>query len=161
MRHDVPVPKKPPDPSLARVKDAARLMDLLAALGRRGSLRDPIASAVEASGLTTPQIHAILWLGRDQPLTMGELAQRVGVTEKTITGIVDRLEREGYAQRLRDTADRRVIKVALADKGQNTAQVLSGAILEKTATFLSAIEDDDREALFRILERLLSRPVDH
>lgn len=61
-----------------------RLRELICALGRLRSLRDPIARAVEELGLTPAQVHTVIWLGEDGPLTMGELSRRVGITGKTI-----------------------------------------------------------------------------
>ncbi|MFN7131211.1 MAG: MarR family transcriptional regulator, partial [Myxococcales bacterium] len=55
---------------------ARRLQDLLTELGRLQSLRDPLAIAVESLALTPAQVHAVMWLGREQALTMGELARR-------------------------------------------------------------------------------------
>jgi DNA-binding MarR family transcriptional regulator len=137
--------------------EAHRLLDLLATLGRRNSLRDPVAQSVESMGLTPPQLHALMWLGADAPLTMGELAQRVGVTEKTITGIVDRLERDGFVQRDRGHVDRRVVQVRLTPQGQETAGHLRAQVLARTHGLLAALEADDRAALFRIVERLVAR----
>jgi DNA-binding MarR family transcriptional regulator len=80
--------------------DVVQLRELLVALGRLRSLRDPIATTCEQTQLTPPQIHALLWLGQEETLAMGELARRLGITEKTVTGLVDRLEREGYVLRI-------------------------------------------------------------
>lgn len=140
-----------------RHQDAVRLLDLLAVLGRKSSLRDPIASAVEAMGLTPPQLHSVLWVGRDGRLSMGELAQRIGVTEKTITGVVDRLEREGYVQRVREEGDRRMIKVELTERGREVFGQLDAEIHAKVAALLALLEVEDRAALFRIVERMTTR----
>lgn len=134
--------------------DAARLKELLFAMGRRHSLRDPIASVCEELQFTPPQVHALLWLGRDGALTMGELARRLGVTEKTVTGVVDRLERESHVQRERITGDRRVVHCRLTPKGQETYQQLDGFLLEAVTQIVGLLDGSDREALFRIIEKL-------
>lgn len=138
-------------------EEARRLLELVAMLGRHNSLRDPIAAAVEEMGFTHSQIHALLWLGSDSRLTMGELAQRIGVTEKSITGVVDRLEREQYARRIREGADRRIIQVELTEKGMQAYRELDEAVLEKTAAFLSLLEREERDALVRIMQRLVEK----
>jgi DNA-binding MarR family transcriptional regulator len=48
------------------------------------------------------------WMG---PTTAGELAKRVGVTSGAITGVIDRLERDGWVRRTRDPNDRRRVVV--------------------------------------------------
>ena len=46
---------------------------------------------------------------RSGPITAGELARRTGLTTGAITGVVDRLERAGFARRARDPDDRRKV----------------------------------------------------
>jgi DNA-binding MarR family transcriptional regulator len=139
------------------VGDVSRLQQLLYALGRRRSLRDPIASTCEELQLTPPQVHALLWLGQDGLLTMGELAKRLGVTEKTVTGVVDRLEREDLVQRERITLDRRVVRCRLTEQGQKTYQRLDGFLHEAMLHVLGMLDGSDRKALFRILEKVVRR----
>jgi DNA-binding MarR family transcriptional regulator len=85
---------------------------------------------------------------------MGELARRLGVTEKTITGLVDRLERAGYLQRERLAPDRRVVRCRLTAEGQPTYEKLDRSLLEATGQLLSLLDGSDRKALFRIVEKL-------
>jgi DNA-binding MarR family transcriptional regulator len=148
MRQTIPEPQGP---------HLARFLELLVALGRKNCLRDPVAMIADRAGLTGAQLHAILWLGRDAPLTMGVLAQRSGVTEKTITGIVDRLERAKYVQRERHAEDRRVVQVVLTRQGRKLYEQLDVEIRRKLGNFLLLIDDQDREALFRILEKLTTK----
>jgi DNA-binding MarR family transcriptional regulator len=138
-------------------EDVARMRQLLTTLGRKRSLRDPLASACEQMQLTPSQVHALMWLGQDGALTMGELARRIGITEKTVTGVVDRLEREGLVQRERSAADRRVIHCALTTTGQQTYQRLDRMLQEQLGLFLELLDATDRKALFRLLERLVWR----
>ena len=140
---------------MATISDLERVGQLLMALGRRSSLRDPIAGFCEQLQLTPAQIHAVIWLGRDGPLTMGELAQRLRCTEKTLTGLVDRLEREGFAKRTRDAQDRRVVHVTLTRKGTVAHRKLDERMRSKLACLISLLDPPERQALIRILEKLL------
>jgi DNA-binding MarR family transcriptional regulator len=137
--------------------DVHKLQQLLLALGRRRSLRDPIASTCEQLQFTPPQVHALMWLGQDGALTMGELARRLGVTEKTVTGVVDRLEREGHLVRERSASDRRVVRCNLTPDGQATFQKLERFMVQGMGQLLGILDASDRKALFRILEKLLRR----
>ncbi|MEU6988370.1 MarR family transcriptional regulator [Streptomyces sp. NPDC046324] len=49
--------------------------------------------------------------GAQQPLTAGDLAQRANLTTGAITGVINRLERAGYARRRNDPNDRRRVHV--------------------------------------------------
>lgn len=136
---------------------ARRLRRLLVQLSRRRPIRDPIASACQDLDLTPAQIHIILWLGNDGPLTMGELARAVAVTEKTITGVVDRLERDLLVQRERDPADRRVVHVRLAPRGATLYRRIDEGIASKLAKLLGLLAARDREHLVRMVETLTAK----
>lgn len=137
--------------------EVRRFLELLTVIGRRNSLRDPLASIAGEANLGAAQMHALMWLHRDAPLTMGALAQRLGVTDKTITGIVDRLERDGYVVRERSTGDRRVIQVVLAEPGRSLAQEIEKSVTHNMTQFLGLLDAQDRSDLFRILEHLVQK----
>lgn len=62
------------------------------------------------------------------PKTIGEISKAVEMPYSTISGLVDRLERENLVKRVRDEHDRRVIWVALTDRvrtSKNDSQDLS------------------------------------
>ncbi|WNG40461.1 MarR family transcriptional regulator [Archangium minus] len=136
--------------------DVDRFRQLLFELGRLHSLRDPLARRCERMELTAPQIHALLWLGQDGALTMGELARRLGITEKTVTGVVDRLEREGHVQRERSPEDRRVIRCRLTASGSRLHRKLDRTVVQDMGRMLEYLDTTDRRALFRILEKLIA-----
>src|SRR5512133_1412746 len=138
-------------------RDARALRERLIVLARRRSLRDPVAASCEALGLTAPQIHALLWLGHDGPLTMGELARRISVTDKTVTGVVDRLELDGFLRRKRDAADRRVVRARATDRGAAVSRDIEDGVTEKLVQLLGLLAPEDRRALVGILERLTER----
>jgi DNA-binding MarR family transcriptional regulator len=137
--------------------EARQAHDLILSLTRRHSLRDPIAASCEKVRLTHPQIHTLLYLGHDGAQTMGDLARRIGVTEKAFTGIVDRLAREGYLLRRRATIDRRVVHVQLTRKGTETHRRIERAIHGHIATVMALLDPSDRQDVFRILRKLQER----
>jgi DNA-binding MarR family transcriptional regulator len=136
---------------------AERLGEIMFAIGRKRGLRDPIVSNLEGEQFTPPQIHALMWLGHDDTLTMGELARMGGVTEKTITGVIDRMEKARLLHRERNENDRRVVRVRLTAKGAHAFEQLHECIFDRIATLLSLLDERDRSDLFRILERIRER----
>lgn len=122
---------------------AGRLRDQLHTLIRRHSLRDPIGRI--APDLTSAQVHAILALALDEaPLSMSALAQRIDAALPAATGIVDRLERDGFVERLRDDHDRRVVLVGLTDKGRATSRQADEHMSAMLCQFLAALPDAER-----------------
>jgi DNA-binding MarR family transcriptional regulator len=140
-----------------RAQDTTAFGQLLMALGRKASLRDPISDSFAALELTPAQVHSLMWLGVDGALTMGELARRLASTEKTITGVVDRMEREGLAKRDRDDKDRRVVHVALTKKGTQMHQKMQLEMRAKLDFLMSLLDPVERKSLIKILEKLVDR----
>jgi DNA-binding MarR family transcriptional regulator len=147
-------------PGRAATADAERLHGLMVGLMRRRSLRDPIAATCAELDLSAPQVHTLLALGHDGGLTMGDLARRVAVTDKTVTGLVDRLERDGLVSRQRDVADRRVIHVALTGQGEAVHRRIEAGLLRSLARLLSRLDVADRRALIKIIEKLTTPAVE-
>lgn len=56
------------------------------------------------------------------PLTIGELAERLGVTQQAASKAVADLERRGYARREPDPADRRARCVVLTDRARHAIE---------------------------------------
>src|SRR5438552_14598099 len=76
------------------------------------------ARLVREHGLTPSQYNVLRILrGEGKPLPILEIAARTITVVPGITGLIDRLERAGLVRRVRCETDRRVIYVALADRG--------------------------------------------
>lgn len=149
------IARSPRPPALA--SQARHLRGLLVGLSRLRPMRDPVAAAVEGMDLTPAQLHILMWLGTDGAHTMGDLARRVAVTEKTITGVVDRLERDELVRRERDPVDRRVVHVRLARAGEELFRRIDAGIVAKLAGLLALLDPEDRQHLVRMVEKLTAR----
>ena len=80
----------------------------------------------ERLGLSATEHKAADILRRFGPMTAGELAEQTGLTTGAVTGLVDRLEKEGFARREQDKQDRRrVIIRPLSDNKYNEVQELT------------------------------------
>lgn len=87
-------------------------------------------------------------------LRVTELGRRLIIRPPSVTGIIDRLARDGLVKRESLPADRRVKLVSLTPRGrQRVLQVLSvhGAQIEK---ILAGLTPDEQADLHRLLERL-------
>lgn len=68
-------------------------------------------------GLTGPQLSVAKILEDIGDLSLSELSERINAQNSTVTGIVDRMEREGLVERKRSQDDRRVVHIRLTKKG--------------------------------------------
>lgn len=88
--------------------------ELVDEVRRSQNATDRFDSAVaEALGLNRTDMRCLDVIQREGPVTAGHLAESTGLTTGAITVALDRLERAGYARRVRDTGDRRRVLVEL------------------------------------------------
>src|SRR5215218_2201127 len=62
-------------------------------------------------GMNPTDLESLDILARNGPMTAGRLAEMTGLTTGAITGLIDRLERRGYARREPHPTDRRSVIV--------------------------------------------------
>lgn len=85
------------------------------------------AALAEKQGLGATETKALDLLVRLGPMTAGELGQHAGLAPASITGLVDRLEKKGFARRARDEADgRRVLVHAVPEQLMRFAPLFAG-----------------------------------
>lgn len=89
------------------------------------------------------------------PLTAGTLLRSAMVTSGAITNRIDRLEARGLVERIRDTADRRSVRVQLTPRGRDLLDELFAEHLANEARLLAGIPPESREPLAGILRGAL------
>jgi len=104
--------------------------------------------------LTVPQLDIISCLDRSKGLPLSELAERLLVTGGNITGIIDRLERDGYVYRERDTKDRRIVRALLTEKGFDLYKSFLPRYKEVMRKINSVLTTEERQQLQRLLKKL-------
>jgi len=75
-------------------------------------------AVADALGLNRTDMRCLDVLEREGSLTAGGLAQATGLTSGAMTTALDRLERAGYARRVRDASDRRRVLVEVTPKAR-------------------------------------------
>ncbi|MGI5242034.1 MarR family winged helix-turn-helix transcriptional regulator [Dactylosporangium sp. CA-139066] len=78
-----------------------------------------------AHGLGRSDLNAIMWISAgtssNHPITIGELAQRIGLSPAAATALVDRLEAAGHISRDRDPGNRRRVHLRMNDRARQLA----------------------------------------
>ena len=108
-------------------------------------------------GLTGPQLTVIKLLESFGDLSLSSLSERIRAQNSTVTGIIDRMEREGLVRRERSTTDRRVVYIRLSDKGSKLAREIAVEPMEIFRGALLGLSRDDLRDLLRILAKLQKR----
>jgi MarR family transcriptional regulator, organic hydroperoxide resistance regulator len=106
-------------------------------------------------GLTGPQLSVAKILEDIGDLSLSELSERINAQNSTVTGIVDRMEREGLVERKRSSDDRRVVHIRLTKKGHDLARSMKFEPFEifKMA-FENALTREELGQLLTLLDKL-------
>src|SRR5262245_12662371 len=111
--------------------------------------------AQAGSSLTAAIVTRIL--AETPGLTQRQLADQLGIEGPTMARHLDRLERDGVVTRIRDAADRRVLRVHLTERGLELRDRLS-TVAARTHARLAEVFDADELARF---EDYLDRVAAH
>lgn len=119
----------------------------------RGKMRYRFSDA----NVTEAQFMAMLFLRRTPNCTMSDLKSWMGLHMSTITGITDRMVRDGFVDRFRDEQDRRLVKVKLTKKGSVIVSKLWKIRRERIEKFLSLLTENDQMSLIDLFERISTK----
>lgn len=78
-------------------------------------------------GLNRTDMRALDVLDRRGRLTAGELSEAMHLTTGAITSVLDRLEKRGWAKRVRDSDDRRRVLVEISAKVRRLGEEIYGS----------------------------------
>ena len=130
-----------------------RLMQLFPRV-TRGMRRWQDRAAPMAAAPLGPRHVAALQQVRGGPVTVGELAARLGLTLPTVSGVLADLGRAGFVERHPDPADRRRTIVAIAPaKAAVVAEWLDGAA-SPIARVLDKLSPSEQEAFLKAMDLL-------
>ena len=107
------------------------------------------------SGMTPQQYWLLRQLRRDGSLSIGELAQSLGITTGSVTVACKRLERAGLLTRERQLEDERIVQVALTAQGSAQIDNLRQKKRAALAQWLDVLDQSEQEELLNMVERLL------
>lgn len=108
----------------------------------------------EQMGVTSRQV-TLLWLVREHPgLSLRELAAEERISAPALSGHVDRLEKAGLLERVRDESDRRRVGLTLTDEGVTLLRRVRARRTTWLADRLRGLDDAEVEAIERAIEPL-------
>ena len=107
----------------------------------------------ESGELSVSEIHTLVAVGRRAPKTMSTIAQDLLINVSTLSIAINKLEKKGFVMRIRDDADRRIVRISLTEKGR--------AALERHEQFYYRIVDEAIRDMDNVQKRVLVRSMGH
>ena len=121
--------------------------------------RGRLLAVASEFGLHPQQAFALRHLEPGKPCTMSELAHALHCDNSNVTGIADRLEAAGLAERRPHPTDRRVKTLVLTERGAAVRGAYD-ARLGLVPPELQALSDEDAERLLAIMRRATATTAD-
>lgn len=111
--------------STSRTPKQAKIDELVDAFRLNGNLDRAFDNlAARLLGVSPNDLECLSIVQRRGGVTAGELATEAGLTSGAITGVIDRLEHLGYAERRRDSTDRRRVTITVTPKFYAAAEIV-------------------------------------
>jgi DNA-binding MarR family transcriptional regulator len=107
-------------------------------------------AAADHLGINRTDYRALDVLDQKGRLTAGELAREMHLTTGAVTSVLDRLERAGYARRVRDPDDRRRVLVEISPEVARAGEQIYGRPEDAFETFATYTEAE-LEVLLRFM----------
>ena len=107
--------------------------------------------------LTGPQLTVLKLLEQIGDMSLSDLSGRIRAQNSTVTGIIDRMERDGLVLRERSKEDRRVVFIRLTSKGRKVATDTEVEPMEIFREALATLSASEMKDLMRILGKVARR----
>ena len=100
------------------------------------------------------QLKAMTAFSEDSLLSMGELCKMANIKMPSMTEAIDRFEKEGILDRIRDNEDRRVVKVKMTAKGKKMHKEVLKRRADELTKMFGVLTTEDRTKLVDSLKNV-------
>ncbi|MGM0445697.1 MAG: MarR family winged helix-turn-helix transcriptional regulator [Bacillota bacterium] len=100
-------------------------------------------SEIVSEGFTISQCYIILYIQKNDSLTMNQISKKMNLDKSTITRIIDNLVRDGYIKKRKSNQDGRVILASLTKKGRKSAAYLQEKINDYYRQIINEIPEGE------------------
>ncbi|MFP6872807.1 MAG: MarR family transcriptional regulator [Verrucomicrobiales bacterium] len=115
-------------------------------LTQRSFLLD-LSKELNKGSVSFAQFFLLGYLAKEDYLTMTDISKKMGHSTAAATGLVDRLEKLGYVQRLHASDDRRKVMVQVTRKGIDLVDKMREDIVENLVEVMAGMDVGAAEAI--------------
>lgn len=117
--------------------------------------RSTLDQRLAGIGMSEARWFCLLHLGRaEAPMPQVELAEAMGITPPSLVKLLDRLEEDGWVERLPEPQDRRAKRVNLTPKAHEMVKVIEDEAQQLRQEVWKGISASDRQTFLRVLQQL-------
>lgn len=108
----------------------------------------------KTTGLTAPQILLLQTIRDKVQITIGELAERMSLSQATVTTIMDRMEKKNLVYRERSTQDKRKVHALLTEQAFDVLKIAPIPLQEQFTRQFSDLQDWEQTMILSSLQRV-------
>ena len=123
--------------------DTDRLADFVLFTQRSCILN--LSSELNRGNISFPQFFLLAYLSSEDYLTMSDIAKKMGHSTAAATGLVDRLEKLSYVERVHAAEDRRKIMVRITQKGTELVARMRREIATNLSDVMSEMDEEEAD----------------
>ena len=112
-------------------------------------------SAADVDKVRPAYIGVLMSLWREDGLIVTELGRRAGLEPSTMTGLIDRMERDGLVIRSADPGDRRAHRIELTAAGRKAKRPVTTVVDRALKKALDGVSPDELAQVKDVLRRVL------
>lgn len=105
-------------------------------------------------GISQPQFFLLIALYEEDDILISRLAEKVALDKSTLTGILDRLERDGFVNRVSKPEDRRSLYICLTAKAYSLKKDLTHIYDDTNHRYLAKLTDQEKKIFDQVIEKL-------
>jgi len=117
---------------------------------------DAFSERVMKLGVTRVQWIALYYLGREESISQKELAERMNVKESSIARLLDRMERDGLVERIKNESDKRITNLRLTDRGKEYRIKLLPEGEKFEQLLYKGISDEEMQVFTTVLSKMIN-----
>lgn len=118
-----------------------------------------IAEHKRYNNLSRPRMGVLFMVHHSGGMRMGDLAAKLCVAPRTVTDLVDGLERDGYLHRVPDPNDRRASRLELSALAKKELDNMSAMRTKFIEEIFSPLNDEEKTSLMSLLNKLREGPI--
>ena len=122
------------------------------------SVKKNLGNEFRPINLTGPQGMLMGTLGHKGKMKISELSHELGLSNSTVSGMIDRLEKQGMVERIRSSDDRRVVYVDATPEFKKCSKEHFKKMEQKIAAMMNRATQEELDKVleaFEILKRIM------
>lgn len=111
----------------------------------------------DVSHVKPAYVWSLINLWKEDGLKVVDLGRRSGLEASTMSGLLDRMERDGLVVRVPDPLDRRVLRINLTDEGKRVREPVIGVVERLLTEMFDGISPDEIARTIALLQQVLHK----